>query len=95
MEWVVTAFLFLLFIFCGMSLIRIHFVSEMTKKLLTEESDWLYYHWQDFSNSRREGPYFKRHRRLPSFAVMIYKFWRPVSSFERELGPIEQYYPFK
>jgi len=95
MDWALLAFFFLIGIFCIIFLVRTHLVGELTRKLLHEESDWLYYHRQEFSNGHREGLWFKRQRRLPPFAVMIYKFWRPVASFEKELSPLESYYPLK
>lgn len=74
-------------------LIRTSMVSRLRERLLNEESDWYKDHHDELRDGRRQWGIYERNRRLPSFDVMVLKFWRTMSSFERELGPIEQYYP--
>lgn len=88
-------FIVAILLYSILMMIRLHYVSEFTRRLLQEESEWLYNHWPEFQDGRREGPYFKRYHRLPAYAVMVHKFWRSISSFEREIGPVERYYPLK
>lgn len=90
-----SVFFSLIFIYAITMMVRLHFISEMIRRLLNEEGDWLYQHMEEFKDGRREGPPFQRYRRLPPYAIMLHKFWRLPASFERELGSVEQYYPWK
>ena len=73
-------------------LIRNQMVFKLRGRLLREEGDWLQQHLAELADGRRQG-IFERYKRLPSYGVMVLKFWRTMGSFERELGSIEQYYP--
>jgi len=68
-------------------------VFRLRERLLKEESDWYRDHRDEFDDGRRQWGLFERYKRLPSYEVMTLKFWRTMSSFEREFGPIEPYYP--
>lgn len=92
---VLSVFIVLALAYSIMTLIRLHFISELTRRLLREESDWIWEHMKEFEDGRRKGPIFQRYHRLPPFAIMLHKFWRWPASFEREIGSVEQYYPLK
>lgn len=74
-------------------LIRNKMVYRLRSRLLAEEGDWLRGHLAEMSDGRRQGGVYERYKCLPSYDAMVLRFWRTPSSFEREIGPVEQYYP--
>ena len=80
-------------IFTLVMLIRNRMVFRLRSRLLEEEGDWLRQHRAELREGRRRWGIFERYRRLPSYDAMVLKFWRTPSSFEWEIGSVEQYYP--
>lgn len=78
---------------CVIFAIRNHMVYKLRTRVLKEESDWLTEHVEEFKDGKREWGLFRRYMRLPPYEVMLFQFWRLVSSYEEKLGPIEKYYP--
>lgn len=74
-------------------MIRNELVVRLRRRLLDEEYHWVIEHYEEFREERRQYGLFERFHRLPSYYLMVLKLWRTMASFEREVGPIEQYYP--
>lgn len=93
--WIILIVVVVLWIYGIMAMVRLHFISMLTARVLTEEGDFFYYHRKEFEEGLREGPYFQRYHSLPPTDTMIHCFWRWPGSFERALKPLEEYYPLK
>lgn len=78
---------------CIVFFIRFNMVARCSTRLLNEEYDWAKEHWTELREGKRRWGVFERYMRLPPYEVMVFKFWRSMGSFERELGPVEPYYP--
>jgi hypothetical protein len=85
----------ILWLYTIMAMVRLHFISMLTKRVLNEEGDFLYNHRKEFEEGLREGPYFQRYHSLPPTDTMIHSFWQWPGNFERALKPLEEYYPLK
>jgi hypothetical protein len=69
-------------------------VYQFRIRLIDEENQWWNSHLEEY-RQQLEGKHFLGFHSLPSYEWMLLMFWLPLSHWERNLKPYNEYYGIK